>query len=248
MNLGDPIGIGNTAKIYLHNNRIFKIYNDHLPETEASYEAAKQEYAYSCGLPVPKVLDVATFEGKHALIMEYVNGRTFGDLAFENSERAAHLMELSVDIQLQIHAIKADSLEPMSDRLRRQLQSVTQLDDSQKSRLLQKLDAMTFENRLCHGDFHLYNLIASDDRVTIIDWVDASAGDLRADVYRSYLLYTQVSEELAELYLQLYCEKSGISKEDIFQWAPIIAAARLSEHVPTESEERLLEIVQQYGC
>ena len=71
---------------------------------------------------------------------------------------------------------------------------------------------MTYENRLCHGDFHLLNLIMSDDKVTIIDWVDASAGDIRADVCRTYLLYSELSTEVAELYLRLYCEKSGLRK------------------------------------
>ena len=105
---------------------------------------------------------------------------------------------------------------------------------------------MTFDEKLCHGDFHFFNLIMSDHKVTIIDWVDASAGDIRADVYRTYLLYSQFLVELADMYMRLYCEKSGLSKDEIFQWAPIIAAARLSECVSSEKPERLLEIVNQY--
>ena len=123
----------------------------------------------------------------------------------------------------------------------------TILDERQKSLLIQKLDSMTFENRLCHGDFHLFNLIISDTgKVSIIDWVDSSAGDIRADIYRTYLLYSQVSVELAEMYLRLYLWKSGLSKEDIFQWAPIIAGARLSEIVSSEESGRLLDIVNHY--
>ncbi|MFP3472522.1 hypothetical protein R0J90_20935, partial [Micrococcus sp. SIMBA_144] len=75
--------------------------------------------------------------------------------------------------------------------------------------------------------------------------VDSSAGDRRADVYRTYLLYSQVSKELANMYMRLYCEKSGLFKEEIFRWAPIIAAARLSERVSSEDPKRLLEIVHQ---
>ncbi|BCB37562.1 hypothetical protein BCJMU51_2449 [Bacillus cereus] len=37
--------------------------------------------------------------------------------------------------------------------------------------------------------------------VNIIDWVDASSGDIRADVFRTYLLYAQSHIELAEMYL-----------------------------------------------
>lgn len=246
MNLGNPIAIGNTAKIYLYENKIIKVFNDYLPDTESSYEANKQKYAFSCGLLVPKVLDVTKIEGKQAIIMEYIKGRTLGDLLTENMEQAEYYINISVDIQQKIHMIKADSFEPMSEKLRRQIKSVHNLDEKQKSYLIQKMDSMTFENRLCHGDFHLFNLIMSDNKVTIIDWVDSSVGDIRADIYRTYLLYSQFSLELAEMYLRLYCEKSGLSKYDVFQWAPIIAGARLSENVSSEKTERLMDIINYY--
>ena len=33
-------------------------------------------------------------------------------------------------------------------------------------------------------DFHPFNLIMSNNNVKIIDWVDASSGDIRADLFR----------------------------------------------------------------
>jgi aminoglycoside phosphotransferase (APT) family kinase protein len=247
MNLGTPMAIGNTAKIYLCEGKIVKIFNDYLPKTESLYEANKQRHAYSHGLNVPKVLDVTEIDGKQALIMEYIKGRTIGDLLYENVDQAEHFMNVSIDIQQKIHLVVADSLEPMIEKLRRQIEITTILEERHKSFLIQKLDSMTFENRLCHGDFHLFNLIISDNgKVSIIDWVDSSAGDVRADIYRTYLLYSQFSVELAEMYLRLYLEKSGLSKEEIFQWAPIIAGARLSEIVSSEESGRLLDIVNHY--
>ena len=58
--------------------------------------------------------------------------------------------------------------------------------------------------------------------VNIIDWVDASSGDIRADVFRTYLLYAQSHIELAEMYLQIYCNNTDLTRGEIFQWAPII--------------------------
>lgn len=246
MKLGDPIATGNTAKIYLYENKIIKIYNDYLPDTEALYEANKQKFAYTCGLSVPKIWDVTKIDGKQAIIMEYIKGKTLGELLTENRKQAEYYMQVSIKIQQKIHMIKTDSLEPMTEKLCRQINSVDILDERKKSNLINKLDSMTFEKRLCHGDFHLFNLIMLNNKVTIIDWVDSSVGDIRADVYRTYLLYLQFSEEMAEMYLRLYCEKSGLSKNNIFQWAPIIAAARLAENVSTEKAERLLDIIKQY--
>ncbi len=86
MKLGNPIAMGNTAKIFLYKNKIIKLFNDYLPDTESVYEANKQSFAYSCGLSVPNVLDVTKINGKQAIIMEYVEGKTLGELLSENKE------------------------------------------------------------------------------------------------------------------------------------------------------------------
>ncbi|XXM72512.1 phosphotransferase family protein [Lysinibacillus sphaericus] len=247
MNLGIPIASGNTAKIFLHEDKIIKVYNERLPCGEAVYEADKQKLAYSAGLLVPKIIDVKKIDGKQAVIMEYVKGKTLGELILDFSGDAGYYMDLSVDIQLTIHSMKLDTLEPMKKKLANQINGAGELSQRLKGVLIQRLNEITSEKRLCHGDFHLNNLImAEDGSVTIIDWVDSSSGDIRADVYRSYLLYSQVSLELAELYLKLYCQKSGLSEEEIFLWAPIVAGARLSENVSTENTDRLLAIVNKY--
>ena len=243
MNLGTPIAEGNTAKIYLSDHKIIKVFKDFLPDTESLKEVDKQKYASSCGLPVPEVLDVIKINGKQAIVMEYIRGDTLGDLLFKDKSRAEHYLSISVDMQLAIHSYTADAIESMYDKLHRQIEGVNSLDKKKKSILLKRLGSFTYEPKLCHGDFHLFNLIKEDNRVVVIDWVDASTGDIRADVYRSYLLYSEVSSELADMYLQIYCKKSGLLKSEILEWAPFIAAARLSESVSSKNMERLLEIV-----
>lgn len=246
MNLGKPIAKGNTAKIYLSENKIVKVFYDFLPDTESIKEANKQKHAYSCGLPVPKILDVTKINGKQAIIMEYIKGEILGELMFKDKEQAEYYLNISVDMQLEIHSIIPKSIESMYDKLYSQIETVNKLDKRKKSYLLKKMESITYENRLCHGDFHLFNLIKTDEQVVVIDWVDSSAGDIRADIYRTYLLYSQISSELADMYLRLYCEKSDLLKSDIFQWAPIIAGARLSESVSSENSERLLKIIDYY--
>ncbi|RNA70009.1 phosphotransferase family protein [Alteribacter keqinensis] len=245
MNLGEPVAKGNTAKIYLHENKVYKVFNSQLPSGESLYEATKQSYACLCGLPVPKILDIATMDGNQVIVMEYVKGRSMGDMVFENMELSEHFMNISVDVHRKIHSITPDSLEPMSDKLSRQIE-MADIDKRQKAALLKKLETMAFDKRLCHGDFHLFNLMMDNNKVTILDWVDSSAGDIRADVYRTYLLYSQVSTHLANIYLKRYCSRSGLTQDEVLEWAPIIAGARLAENVSTEKPERLLRIVDDY--
>lgn len=240
------IAEGNTATIYLRNDQVVKVFHDYFPYGEAINEASKQEVAYSSGLPVPKIIEVTLLDGNPAILMEYVNGTTLGELLLANIHEATYYLNIAVDIQREIHSVKTDSIELMTSKLKRQIESAEKLNEKQKACLLEKMNQMTCENRLCHGDLHVFNLIQTAHHVAIIDWVDASVGDVRADVYRTYLLYSQHYPEIAEEYLNLYTEKSGISKDDILEWAPIIAGARLAEIVPTEDSGRLLQIVQDY--
>lgn len=246
MNLGTLIASGNTADIYLHEGKIIKLFKDFLPDTEAEHEASKQVFAYSKGLPVPCVYEVVKINGQQAIIMELIKGKTIGSVIFNDMKKAEQYMSLSVDVQLKIHDVPADKFVLMADKLKSQIQHALGISENQKNALIDRLSNIKYENRLCHGDYHVNNLIISETGVTIIDWVDASAGDIKADVYRSYLLYSQYSTELASLYLRLYCEKSGISQNDVFVWEPIIAGARLSENVASEKANRLLGMVAKH--
>ncbi|KGP91788.1 aminoglycoside phosphotransferase [Pontibacillus chungwhensis BH030062] len=246
MNLGEPIAEGNTAKIYISDGHIIKVFKEHLPSTEAQKEAKKQEFALSCGLPVPRIVNVMTIEGKPAIVMEYIKGESIGVRFMDNPNEAECYLKQSVEVQYNVHSIPCNGLESMTEKLADQIKATSMLEAAQKEKLLDLLKESNYTPKLCHGDFHLYNLIQTESGISIIDWVDASSGDPRADVYRTYLLYLQHSKDLAERYLTIYCEMSGFKKGDILQWAPIIAGARLSEHVASEDVSRLLNIVNLY--
>ncbi|WP_370297363.1 phosphotransferase family protein [Rossellomorea marisflavi] len=176
--------------------------------------------------------------------MEYIEGETLGDLAMKNRTLLEDYLAVSVEIQMMIHEKDAPELEPMTHKLTRQLQDVSSLSSEEKMGLLKQVDQLS-GTKLCHGDFHLFNLVETENGIRILDWVDASSGDIRADVIRTYLLYVGFDQEIAEQYLALYCEKSGLQSEEILQWGPMIAGARLWENVPGEDADRLLEIVSE---
>lgn len=253
MLLNNLIAKGNTASVYLSDHKVIKVFNDGLPETQAFYEADRQRFAYDCGLPVPRVYDVITIDGKQALIMENIQGSTLGDMLNKDKEHAKRYLQISVDVQMKIHAVtekqagnrirEEKAQYGMADKLASQIRSARFPDSRYMEVLIRELCSRTFPANFCHGDFHVFNIIMQDGTPVVIDWVDSSFGDVCADVCRSYLLYSAASWELADLYLDLYCKKSGISKPEIVSWAPVIAGARLSENVPAEHAKSLLQIV-----
>ena len=248
VDLGELVATGNTANLYRWNHKIVKVFKENLPPTESFYEAKKQEYAYACGLNVPEVFEVRKANGLQAIIMEYIEGETLGHLLLKNLKDADRYLNALITVQKSIHEVKveSDEIERMDEKFSRKIESARCLNQSQKDALLNKLNSLTYEPRLCHGDLHPFNLIVYEKAVCIIDWVDATAGDIRADVCRTYLLLSQHSIGLAELYLRLYCRQIDISQSEILQWMPICAATRLAEIGSSEESKRLMEIVNQF--
>ncbi|MBQ8043209.1 MAG: phosphotransferase, partial [Clostridia bacterium] len=77
-------------------------------------------------------------------------------------------------------------------------------------------------------DFNPSNIIIAEDGTPyVIDWSHATQGNASADVARTYLLFWLHGYiDDAGKYLDLYCEKSGISKKYIQGWMPIVAASQ----------------------
>jgi aminoglycoside phosphotransferase (APT) family kinase protein len=88
------------------------------------------------------------------------------------------------------------------------------------------------QTNLCHGDIHPYNIMYSGDKHWIIDWEDASKGAPAADACMSYFYSLRWSakdkKDSAEEYLQLFCKASGIPREDVLAWLPVIAGVQVN--------------------
>lgn len=106
---------------------------------------------------------------------------------------------------------------------------------------------MPKHNKVCHGDFRPSNVIVGEDGVNyIIDWAHATQGNASADAARTYLVfYLKGEEELAEKYLDLFCQKSDTAKQYVQKWLPIVAASQSVKRNPEEKEllTRWLDVV-----
>ena len=56
------------------------------------------------------------------------------------------------------------------------------------------------------------------------------------DVARTYLLLSLKDRKRAELYMDLFCEKTGTEKRYVQGWLPVVAAAQLAYKRPEEKE------------
>ena len=155
----------------------------------------------------------------------------------ENPDKIDEYMNLFVDIQLDIHSRKAPLLNKLKDKMNRKI-SETDLDATTRYELHTRLEGMPKHNKVCHGDFRPSNVIVGEDGVNyIIDWAHATQGNASADAARTYLVfYLKGEEELAEKYLDLFCQKSDTAKQYVQKWLPIVAASQSVKRNPEEKE------------
>ena len=156
----------------------------------------------------------------------------------EFPENFDHYLDLFVQVQLVVLDNKVPMLNRIKEKFKRKLENATNIDDNIKYELLQRLEGMKNHDMLCHGDFHPSNVIVQEDgAVYVIDWSHVTQGNASADAARTYLLFSMDGkEDVAEKYLNLFSEKSGIEKRSIQRWIPIVAATQMTKNISEEQE------------
>ncbi|HJB08459.1 MAG TPA: phosphotransferase [Candidatus Enterocloster faecavium] len=232
------ISSSSTKSVYRDGNVAIKEFCEGFPKAEVLNEALCNARVEDLpGLHVPKILGVSVVDGKWSIMKEYIEGKTLEQLMEENPDKTQEYMEQMVDLQLEIHSKACPLLNKLKEKTIRALNEEPELDESTRYELLTRLDGMPKHTKLCHGDFSPSNIIVQEDgTMYVIDWVHASQGNASADVARTYLLLSLKDSKLAELYMDLFCEKTGTDKRYVQGWLPIVAAAQLVKKRPEEKE------------
>ena len=236
MNLNNLIAKGDNVDVYRDGDLVIKIFKEDQPKTAAMYEALTHSRVETTGLPMPIIHEISKIDGKWAIIMDHIEGKTLYQLMKENPEKEKEYIDLMVDIQLKIHEKYAPLLSKLKDKMKRQIKSLECIDEVEKYELLTRLESMPKHTKLCHCNFTPMNVIINDNGYFIVDWVAARQGNASADVGKTYLMLSIDFPEVAEYYLDSFCNKSGTKKKYVQEWLPIVAATQLTLNKPEERE------------
>lgn len=236
MELTNLISSSDTVDVYRCGDKAVKLFKVDRPKTQALYESLTHARVEATGLPVPIIHEVSVIDGRWAITMDLIEGKTLAEIIDENPQNIEKYVNDMVDLQLQVHAKQVPKLSKLKDKLARQINSVDWLDDAVKFEMLSRLESMPKHSKLCHGNFTPANIILNEKGTYIVDWVAARQGNASADVARSYLLLSLDYPEMAELYLDTFCKKTNTSKKYVQDWLPIVAAAELSENRKNEKD------------
>ncbi len=224
--------------IYRDGNTVIKVFDQNYLKSSVLNEALNHARIEETGLRIPKLLDVLKVDEKWAIQTEYISGKTLQQLMDEHPEKTDEYLELFLTLQMEVHSKTSPLLNKLKDKLDREICETT-LDATTRYELHTRLEAMPKHKKICHGDFNPSNIIINEQNEPyIIDWAHVAQGNASADVARTYLLFClEGKEQLAEKYLEGFCEKSGTEKRYVQNWLPIVAAA---QSVKENMEEREL--------
>ena len=241
LNLNNPIAERANKTVFRDNDKSIKLFIENYSKANILNEALNQaRVEEGCDLNIPKLIAVTKVDNRWALVSEYVEGKTLETMMNEQPERMDEFMDMFINIQLEVLSKNVPMLNRIKDKFKRKLSETDILDDNKKYELMQRLDSMPSHTRLCHGDFNPSNIIIRDSgEHYIIDWAHVTQGNSSADAARTFLIFSlEGKEELAEKYLNMFSEKSGIDKREIQRWIPIVAATQMTKG--NEHEKELL--------
>ncbi len=253
--LETPIANGRTAEIFAWDDQhVLKLYLPRFPADEAEHEASIIQAVHQAGVSTPAVTDVVTINGRHGLIMERIEGESMLTHLQADLSQAESFAKQLAQLHATIHQHSSTTLVTAHEWIERRIQHAQPLSDDVKTAVLTHLQTLPHQNNICHGDFHMDNIIRTANGLIVIDWCNAYRGHPLADVARTTLMLTKgalppelspnerthiqaLRNQFNKTYLDTYFTLQPFSPEDLTPWHLPIAAARLAEVIPEETEE-----------
>lgn len=258
----ERLAAGREAEVYLRpDGTVVKLMYQPSAGDRLAREAAACRLLRDHGQRAPFVHGPITVEGRPGLVMDRIDG---SDL-LATLERQPHRLLAAARVLAETHAAMHECVAPaelpdLSDEIAGSIHAAAPLPDDLRELALGLLADLPRGDRLCHGDFHLANILGSWEAPVVIDWGSASRGDPMADVARTELLHrvgalppgasrrarllaATFRRILTDRYLRLYGRQRSL--EDILdRWRVVQMAARLREDIPEERAMLLARLRQ----
>ncbi|MEK3884594.1 aminoglycoside phosphotransferase family protein [Paenibacillus sp. PL2-23] len=265
------ISEGRTAEIFAHDQQqIIKLYRDGFPIEVVKYEYEVNQLVARLGVPAPRAFALVDSDERNGIVFDRIEGTTLLRMSIEQPGELNRLSQKFAALHYRIHNNELDverigeagaSIYKQKKVLAQNILNASSLTTDVKKRIVEYLENLPDGNHLCHGDFHPDNVMIGE-RSWIIDWMTGVIGNPAGDVARTILLFRfgtlpdgapshviealeLMRDKMHKLYLDQYLDLSGLPFSDIDEWMLPVAAARLTEWIPAEEQNRLLQFIEE---
>jgi aminoglycoside phosphotransferase (APT) family kinase protein len=204
----------------------------------------------------PRLIDDFDFDGRHGLLLERLDGSDMLAMLERRPWRLLAYAATLAEAHIRVHTVKAPAELPDAKQTLAVRIDAAALPPQLHDFARRTLDGLPTGDRLCHGDFHPGNVLVGANRVSVIDWANATRGVPESDFSRTMLLLgtadplpgtSPVFRRLiaagrslfAHGYARAYRRRTHNRLKQVDSWAITHAAARLTEGITVE-EPRLI--------
>jgi aminoglycoside phosphotransferase (APT) family kinase protein len=241
-------------------HHVLKLFNAGFPIEWIQAEVQATRIAHKANLSVPAVGDLVKVDGRVGIIYERVDGMSMLHAFATRPWTFLSAVRQFVALHVAMHTCVQPELPSQRERLRHVIQEAPGLTVEVKERAQRRLEQLPDGDVICHGDYHPDNILMSAQGPVVIDWMTATRGNPLADVARTLLMCrlgstppgagclvrgaTRLGQGVFhKVYLWEYVRHRPFPRERLEAWIPVLAAARLAEHIP-EEEARLIALVE----
>jgi hypothetical protein len=151
-----------------------KLYRQPASKASAFREGANLAIVERLSLSAPKVHAVDEFDGRWGVLMDRAPNSRFADQVGATAG-VSPLTEMA-QLQRSIHEKPGEGLPSLIERLSARIRRAEGLDAASRRRLLTELESLPDGDRVCHGDFHPWNIHGAGQGFMVVDWLDACSG------------------------------------------------------------------------
>ena len=204
-------------------DHIIKVYHQNVPRKVPVRELHNLVAACVLNLPVPRPDNLFEVNGRTGLRMQYINGYTLLDLMGKDPSSIESAGAEMADQHVRIHNNSGQGFPAYDLRYNAVLSELADANPVEGSEIRDLFLSMPSGTTLCHGDFHPANIMFDGRKSFVIDWLDANAGPIEADIARTLMIIdygggekvdAQSRARLRDSYLSRYMETCSAQPND----------------------------------
>ena len=97
-------------RIYKSGKFVVKEFDSDFSKSDILNEALNQARVEETGLKIPQLEEVKKIDGKWAIVLDYIEGKTLAEIIENDRKNLEMYMEKFVDIQIEIHSKRSPLL------------------------------------------------------------------------------------------------------------------------------------------
>lgn len=220
------IGKGAQAEVVRYHGYAYKIYRPSYPTEWITFEKKQQQAVNKVGLSCVRYYDT---DDDYIVKMDLIDGMTLESRAKEGDYG---IWDILADAFRFVHDKQVEGVDipPFA------VTAVMGLSEEEKMMVMSVIERLSvkMENRICHLDLHLLNIMIPDNEgdYIIIDWMNARLAPPVFDYARTYVIFEEFSETALDIYVKKVLPQMwamGVSENDFYDAVKVCRIVRQQE-------------------